>query len=709
MACPAPPQWTKSLPLESQGGDGFYETLADSHASSEALSRSAPGARMHSSIRPGRGPGFAMETAPGQPTAPTGQAKGLRQPRTRVSSSALSLSSASGSLASSTASPPKRFDVDFDAVSQVGHGTFGQVMKVTHRLDRRHYAVKRLEITGSVDGTAAAADDLTPDGKLLREVSTLARLSHPHVVRYYQAWIEDVHPGEGDQVGGGSGRGSADSRGSADVGQGWWATLQKEEAEEQEDEGMANSPPRMYDGALGDDVFQFDTAESQDFLSELRPLSPVRRFLFIQMEFCQFTLADLIQAGCFVAHRSVLWTFFRQILKGLSYVHGEGIMHRDVKPVNIFVSGEALEGHETTETLRNISEAALTSLKVKLGDFGLAKEVSPAPVAPAGLNGEKMQQLSSRSPALSKILSGGVPGAGGLPTPTSTDIGTVLYVPPGLRNHWDRKADMYGLGVVLFEMAHHFNTQMERIISLDNLRRREPRFPAGFETDNFRAAICIRRLLQRDPALRPSADELLAHLEEVSALRLRRCESSPRLSSMPFEWPAAGAQPRHPLSRRARDPVGMKPQPSQQPTTTYPRSQLSGASSLGSLVTKKQTESQLGPRPDQRQRLGKPASRQPTEEPQLRQSPDPDGLVLPLPFDATAAASASLSPDELRVLLLQQNEIIRQQHLELARRAEEIAVLNELLRKRHFAHALRGPSHTSSLSPVPDAADVSLQ
>ncbi len=60
------------------------------------------------------------------------------------------------------------------------HITPPQVIKVIHNLDRNVYAVKRLRIR---EGNS--------ESKLLREVSTLSRLSHPNVVRYYQAWIED--------------------------------------------------------------------------------------------------------------------------------------------------------------------------------------------------------------------------------------------------------------------------------------------------------------------------------------------------------------------------------------------------------------------------------------------------------------------------------------------------------------------------------------
>lgn len=46
-----------------------------------------------------------------------------------------------------------------------------------------------------------------------------------------------------------------------------------------------------------------------------------------------------------------LWRFFREIAEGLSHIHQQGMIHRDLKPVNIF-----LDSHD----------------QIKIGDFGLA-------------------------------------------------------------------------------------------------------------------------------------------------------------------------------------------------------------------------------------------------------------------------------------------------------------------------------------------------
>lgn len=46
------------------------------------------------------------------------------------------------------------------------------------------------------------------------------------------------------------------------------------------------------------------------------------------------------------------WNFSRQIVEGLAHIHGQGIIHRDLTPNNIFFDARS---------------------DIKIGDFGLGK------------------------------------------------------------------------------------------------------------------------------------------------------------------------------------------------------------------------------------------------------------------------------------------------------------------------------------------------
>lgn len=59
----------------------------------------------------------------------------------------------------------------------LGRGAYGVVVAAVNRLDGRQYAVKRIRL----DSASPAAF-----ARLLREVATLSRLQHAHVVRYFQ-------------------------------------------------------------------------------------------------------------------------------------------------------------------------------------------------------------------------------------------------------------------------------------------------------------------------------------------------------------------------------------------------------------------------------------------------------------------------------------------------------------------------------------------
>ncbi|KAF2088872.1 kinase-like protein [Saccharata proteae CBS 121410] len=68
---------------------------------------------------------------------------------------------------------------DFVELGTIGKGGYGVVYKVLNPLDGGHYAIKQIPLT--------ELDDL------LREVRTMQQLDHPNIVRYHNAWLEQVN------------------------------------------------------------------------------------------------------------------------------------------------------------------------------------------------------------------------------------------------------------------------------------------------------------------------------------------------------------------------------------------------------------------------------------------------------------------------------------------------------------------------------------
>jgi serine/threonine protein kinase len=114
---------------------------------------------------------------------------------------------------------------------------------------------------------------------------------------------------------------------------------------------------------------------SSGVLSLSPPPTPRIYCLFMQMEICATTLASNIQerdrCGQAVDYNFNL-TVIRQVSAGLASIHNLGLVHRDVKPSNIFMSDDI----------------------VKIGDFGVAKDLRKSEVDDH--HGAGAQELSNR-------------------------------------------------------------------------------------------------------------------------------------------------------------------------------------------------------------------------------------------------------------------------------------------------------------------------
>ncbi len=170
-------------------------------------------------------------------------------------------------------------------------------------------------------------------------------------------------------------------------------------------------------------------------------------------------------------------SYARQVARGLAAAHSHGIVHRDLKPENVCVTGEGL---------------------VKILDFGLAKLLQPAAAAGTrdGLT------LSEQT------------GAGQV-------LGTLGYMAPEqvLGQEVDRRADIFALGVILYELLSGKNPFRREtpVESVNAIISAEPdELAAHVPTVSPVVARVVTRCLEKSPGRRfQSAEDLAFALEMV--------------------------------------------------------------------------------------------------------------------------------------------------------------------------------------------------
>ncbi|NXN48403.1 E2AK2 kinase, partial [Rynchops niger] len=185
--------------------------------------------------------------------------------------------------------------------------------------------------------------------------------------------------------------------------------------------------------------------------------------LFIQMELCeQGPLDNWIEKNRQnQKYHKMAQNIFLQIVKGVKYIHSKGLIHRDLKPQNIFIS------HEDT---------------IKIGDFGLVTSVAYGTL--------------------------------------TRNRGTESYMAPEqFGDKYGKEVDIYALGLIWFEILSAVSCHEKSKVWEDV---REGKLSKSF-TDRFPTeAPIIKKMLSRDASGRYSASEILdfyKYIQKVNSFK----------------------------------------------------------------------------------------------------------------------------------------------------------------------------------------------
>ncbi|CRH02705.1 NIMA related kinase 1, putative [Plasmodium relictum] len=232
-----------------------------------------------------------------------------------------------------------------------------------------------------------------------------------------------------------------------------------------------------------------------------RFLNKANQKLYILMEFCDAgDLSRNIQKcykmfGKIEEHAIIDIT--RQLLHALAYCHnlkdgpnGERVLHRDLKPQNIFLSTGIRHIGKITAQANNLSGRPIA----KIGDFGLSKNI-------------------------------------GIESMAHSCVGTPYYWSPELLLHetksYDDKSDMWALGCIIYELCsgktpfHKANNFSQLISEL----KKGPELPIKGKSKELN--ILIKNLLNLSPKERPSALQCLGYqiIKNVTPPVIKRKDS----------------------------------------------------------------------------------------------------------------------------------------------------------------------------------------
>ena len=221
--------------------------------------------------------------------------------------------------------------------------------------------------------------------------------------------------------------------------------------------------------------------------------------LFIQMQLCHpSTLADWIRQRTFDKSNKSLkerhqqlkaaYKIFLQIVNGLVHVHSKGIVHRDMKPANIFASKDG---------------------NFKIGDFGLSRMLrctKAGKCSESAMGVGLVESLTRNDDFHDKSM---FSARDAWQEPVTEGIGTASYAAPeqiGSKTYGPA-VDVFSIGLILLELFNDFGSEHERASTFHECR--QGKVPQWLQDGCPFIANLILSCTKQNPNDRPTSQHIL--------------------------------------------------------------------------------------------------------------------------------------------------------------------------------------------------------
>ncbi len=343
------------------------------------------------------------------------------------------------------------YRTNFNQIKLLGQGSYGTVYKVFHKFEKKFYAIKKIFITKEI---------IQDNYDIFREIQVYSNLEHDNIVRYYGSWV----------------------------------AIDLESIEE-----YNNSISRL----ISNDVSDYDEIKKIDYVCPI---------LFIQMELCDFTLREYLMTYSTSDSIFDKINIFSQIVNGLEYLEQKNIIHRDIKPDNIFISSNKNNSMDLIMT-QDKNFKYKPKYTIKLGDFGLCKKYMKNDISSDNIHkkiliesdctfnnndlsndivfeqesnsNNNSESIKSNQSIIDSIFSFAYTSdfdehlsknnsnaleimcSNNELSKMSSCIGTGIYRVPEISNgNYDQKIDVYSIGIILLELIINFTTYSEKIYTV---------------------------------------------------------------------------------------------------------------------------------------------------------------------------------------------------------------------------------------------------